>query len=141
MSGDGVISVRLPLSLLAAFRTAAEHQGLTVHEAARGLIAALPSITQDQLMELNEPPPEVNTPRVSLYVGWRAVDALIVATRDSTRTNSTIFRRLLYGLLVTREIAFVQQNGHWKLQIASQENKKNTQEIAAAGGEKRTVVR
>ena len=125
VSGDGVISVRMPLSLLGAFRATAELQALTIHQAARGLIAALHSLTLDQLKELEEPPPEVKTPRISLYVGWRLVDVLVAATRDSGLTNSTIFRRLLYGLLVTKEIVFVQQNEQWKLQIASQNNKVN----------------
>jgi hypothetical protein len=58
MSGDGVISVRLPLSLLGAFRTAAAGQNLTIHEAARRLIAFISDLTQDELIKLKEPPHE-----------------------------------------------------------------------------------
>lgn len=136
MSGDGVISVRLQQSLLGCFRASAEHQGITIHEAAKRLIFVLSSITFDQIMELKEPPAELTNPRISLYVGWRALDALVIATRQSKLTNSAIFRRLLYGLLVTNEIAFVQQNGQWKLQITSQETTKNAQENASTRPEK-----
>jgi hypothetical protein len=41
-------------------------------------------------------------------VGWRYEVALFAVTRNSTLTNSIIVRRLLYGLLVTRELEFVQ---------------------------------
>lgn len=125
MSGDGVISVRLPRSLLDAFRASAERQGIGMHEAASRVTSYLPSLTTDALMTLREPPRELDTPRVSLYVGWDGVDVLASLTSASVLTNSCIFRRLLYGLLVTKEIEFVQHNGHWKLQIASQENTGN----------------
>lgn len=119
MSGDGVLSVRLPLSLLGTFRVEAERQGISVHEAARRVISFLPSLSQDDLKSLREPPQEVITQKVSLYVGWRVIDFLTVATRNSKLTNSTIVRRVLYALLVTNDLKFVQQNEHWELQIVN----------------------
>jgi hypothetical protein len=115
VSGDGVISIRLPRSLLGAFRSTADAHGLTIHSAARGMITALPPL--DDLRSLREPPHEIDTPCVSLYVGWRAVDLLSRTIQDSPFTNSTIFRRLLHALVVTKEIAFVQHEEEWKLQI------------------------
>jgi hypothetical protein len=125
MSGEGLVSVRLPRSLLGAFRALAERQGIGIHEAARRVVSFLPSLTPDAFKSLPEPPRELDTPRVSLYVGWDGLDVLACLTSGSILTNSCIFRRLLYGLLVTKEIEFVQQNGHWKLQIASQKNTGN----------------
>ena len=133
MSGDGVISIRLPLSLLGAFRAAAEVQNLTIHAAARRLIAFISDLTQDEFRRLKEPPHEFNTPRVSLYVGWRSIDALTRSTQDSTLGNSNIFRRLLYGLFVTKELEFVQRNDQWKLQIV---NRKNREKSSFAGVDK-----
>jgi hypothetical protein len=118
VSGDGVISVRLPLSLVGALRATAEEHGISIHEAASRWISYLPSLSQDDLETLKEPPRELDTPKVSLYVGWRGVDVLTVATRNSGLTNSTIIRRLLYAVLVAGDIEFVQQNDRWKLQIA-----------------------
>jgi hypothetical protein len=118
MSGDGVINVRLPKSLLETFCIVTDRQGLTRHEASRRMIVMLPDLAVNELKQLKDPPHEPYTARVSLYIGWRAVDILTAATHDSTLTNSTIFRRLLYGLLVTKELQFVQQNGDWRLQIA-----------------------
>jgi hypothetical protein len=118
MSGEGVISVRLQRSLLTVFRSAAERQGLTIHDAAATTIAAINSGFEEELEELREPPREADSVRVSLYVGWYNIDALTAITRNRALTNSSILRRLLYGLLVTREIEFVQQNDRWNLQIA-----------------------
>ena len=112
-----MISVRLPASLLGAFRAATNPQRITIHEAARRVIEAMSTITQDEIEQLREPPREIQNPRVSLYLGWRSIDALTALTTNSTLTNSIIFRRLLYGLLVTKEIKFVQQNGYWNLKV------------------------
>jgi hypothetical protein len=125
MCGDGVISVRLPLSLLGLFRATAEQHSISFHEAARRWISYLPSLSRDDLDALREPPHEFDTPKVSLYVGWRAVDVLTVATRNCTLTNSTILRRLLYGLLVTNELRFVLQNESWELKIVPEKNTGN----------------
>ena len=119
MSGDGLISVRMPRSLLDAFRAAAQRQGISIHEAARRLTERLPSLTGDDLRALKEPPREQDSPRVSLYIGWDLLDVLADATHESNLTNSSIFRRLLYGFLVTKQVAFVQQGNDWKLQIIS----------------------
>lgn len=122
MSGDGVLTVRLPLSLLAAFRAESQRQGISINEAARRVIAFLPTLVQNDLVALPEGPRELETPKVSLYVGWRAVDILTVVTRDNGLTNSTIVRRLLNGLLISHEITFVQQDEHWKLTIRPAKN-------------------
>jgi hypothetical protein len=122
MSGDGVVTVRLPLSLLGAVRATAQEHGISIHEAAGRWISYLPSLSPGDLKALREPPREFDMPKVSLYVGWRVVDALTVATRNSDLTNSTIIRRLLYAVLVTNDIEFVQQNDRWKLQIAKSKN-------------------
>jgi hypothetical protein len=119
MSGDGLISVRMSRSLLDAFRAAAQRQGISIHEAARRLTGKLPSLTRDDLRALTEPPRESDTPRVSLYIGWELLDVLADAAHESNLTNSGIFRRLLYGFLVTKQVEFVQQGDNWKLQIVS----------------------
>jgi hypothetical protein len=119
MSGDWLISIRIPKSLLDAFRVAAQQQGISIHEAARRLTERLPSLTRDDFRALAEPPQESDTPRVSLYIGWKLLDGLADATHKSNLTNSSIFRRLLYGFLVTKQVEFVQQGDDWKLQIAS----------------------
>jgi hypothetical protein len=118
MSGDGVISVRLQRSLLDVFRATAQRQGISLHEAARRLISGLPDFTSGELEQLPEPTREFETPRVSLYIGWRLIDVLISARRNTSLGDSNICRRLIYGLLVTNEIEFVQQNDRWKLQLA-----------------------
>jgi hypothetical protein len=119
MSGYGLVSVRIPRSLLEALKASAQRQGISIHEAARRLTDKLPSLTRDDLRTLKEPPGEQDTPRVSLYIGWELFDVLADATHESNLTNSNIFRRLLYGFLVTKQIAFVQQDGRWKLKIVS----------------------
>jgi hypothetical protein len=119
MSGDGVVTVRLPLSLLGAVRATAQEHSISIHDAASRWISYLPSLSPDDLKVLREPPREFDTPKVSLYIGWHVVDALTVATRNSGLTISTVIRRLLYALLITDDLEFVQQNDHWKLQITN----------------------
>lgn len=130
MSGDGVVSVRLPLSLLGILRVIAGQRSMTIHEASRRILAGLSSLTPDQVRELKEPPREIASPRISLYVGWPVMDELAEMAQDAALTNCAVFRRLLYALLVTKEASFVQQNGSWKLQIVSPKNteKNSTQE-------------
>jgi hypothetical protein len=122
MSGEGILSVRLPLSLLGILRAIAGQQSMTIHETARRVLAGLSSLTPDQLRELKEPPREIASQRISLYVGWPLMDELAEMTQDAALTNSAVFRRLLYALLVTNQVLFVQQNGSWKLQIVSPKN-------------------
>src|SRR4029077_10342889 len=110
MSGYGLVSVRIPRSLLEALKASAQRQGISIHEATRRFTDKLPSLTRDDLRTLKEPPGEQDTPRVSLYIGWELFDVLADATHESNLTNSSIFRRLLYGFLVIKQIAFVQQD-------------------------------
>jgi hypothetical protein len=119
MSGDGLISVRIPQSLLEALKASAQRQGISIHEAARRLTDKLPSLTQADLRELKEPPREPDSQRVSLYIGWGLSDELSDAAHESSLSNSSIFRRLLHGLLMTKQVQFVQQHDKWKLQIVS----------------------
>jgi hypothetical protein len=126
MSGDGVISVRLPRSLLGLFRAAAVRQSHTIHSAARFLVDALTSLSPDELKALKEPPRESDTPRVSLYLGWDLIDVLAQATYETSLNNSSILRRLLFGLLIDRTIQFVQQKSGWELRLVQ----KNSQEIS-----------
>ena len=125
MSGDGLISVRMPRSLLECLRASAQRQGISIHEAARRLTDKLPSLTGDELRALQEPPQAPDTPRVSLYIGWDLLDVVADATHESNLTNSSIFRRLLYGFLVTEQVEFVQQDDKWKLKIVSTKHAEN----------------
>jgi len=119
MSGDGLVSARIPRSLLEALKASTQRQVISIHEAARRLTDKLPSLTRDDLRTLKEPPREQDSPRVSLYIGWELLDVLADAAHESGLTNSSIFRRLLYGFLVTKQVEFVQQNNDWKLKIVS----------------------
>jgi hypothetical protein len=126
MSGDGVLSVRLPLSLLGAFRASATRQGISIHEAATRVVSFLPSLSQDDLKALTEPPRELETPKVSLYIGWRGIDVLASVVRGGTLSNSQILRRILFGLLITKTVSFVQQNQQWKLQTKIKKDDQNS---------------
>jgi hypothetical protein len=117
MSGQGLISVRIPRSLLDVFRTAASCSKRILHGAARFLILGLKGLTPDQLSAIPEPPQEVDSPRVSLYVGSRCVAALTEVSQKTQLSVSSIVRRLAYGLFVDRSIWFVQNstNKEWLL--------------------------
>lgn len=108
MSGEGSVMVRCPKSVLGAFRASARLLGLTVDDWGRNLIELLPSLDEDELMSLPDPPREQESSHITLWVGWNAVDTLASITRRSNLTNSTILRRVFYAPHVTGEIVLVQ---------------------------------
>jgi len=117
MSGEGLISVRLPRALLERFRKAAQHSNRDLHGGARFLISYLDSLSPDELASIPEPPRELDNLRVSLYVGQHCIDILADISQKTQLSVSSIFRRLAYGLFVTRTLRFVQhsENKQWHL--------------------------
>ncbi len=111
MSGEGVISVRLPRSVLSALQAAASRSGISVHEVACRILEGLDDLTDGELRELPEPPREPDNPRISLYVGWALAQMLEDIACASHLSSSSLLRRLLYGFLVSRSLQFVQQPG------------------------------
>ena len=90
------------------------------------MISFLPSLSLDDLKSLREPPRELDTPKISLYVGWRAIDVIASASRNSSRSNSGIMRRVLFALLITKSLEFVQHNERWNLQVAKSKSCEKT---------------
>jgi hypothetical protein len=120
MGGEGLVSVRMPRSLLSVFRASAERQGYTIHKVAAELTCALTSLTLGELKSLREPPHEIENPRVTLNVTWGLIDILSDYTRDKVLTNSSIFRRLIYGLLIDGTVKCVQAEDQWELRLVSE---------------------
>jgi len=110
MSGQGLISIRMPHSLLDVFRAAALRSKHTLHGGARTLISGMRGLTSDQLAALPEPPQELDSPRVSLYIGAQYVGALAETAQKTRLSASSIVRRLAYGLFVNKSIRFVQNS-------------------------------
>lgn len=108
MSGVGIVSIRLPRSVLKAFEANALRAGVDKHEAARRLVLALEQLTDDQLADLPEPPKESDNPRLSLYLGWPYAEIPATVSRRTQLSISCIVRRLVYGLVVTGAIKAVQ---------------------------------
>jgi len=115
MSGDGLISVRFPRSLLELFRAQASRSRRSLHDAARFLISHLGDIAPGELVLIEDPPPEGDDPRVSLYVGQRWTQALAEISQKTHLSVSSVIRRLTHGLFVTGSLKFVQQNNQWRL--------------------------
>lgn len=117
MSGEGLISVRFPQSLLELFRAHVMRTGRDLHDGARFIITHLSSISVIEWTSLQEPPQELDKPRVSIYVGRHCIDILTDISQKTQLPVSSIFRRLAYGLFVTRSLRFVQhsENKQWHL--------------------------
>jgi hypothetical protein len=64
MSGDGLISVRLPRSLFELLRAALQRSGRDLHGGARFLISYLDCLSPNELASMPEPPNETENPRV-----------------------------------------------------------------------------
>jgi hypothetical protein len=123
MSGQGLISVRIPRKLLDAFRIAASRSKRTLNGAARFLILGMKGLSPDQLLAIAEPPQELDNPKVSLYVGRSCVAALTEVSRKTQLSVSSIVRRLAYGLFVDRSIWFVQKSANKEWLLVSVQNR------------------
>ena len=104
MSGAGLVSIRLPRSVMEALEANSLRAGMDKHEATRRLVLHLEQLTDDQLANLPEPPRELDNPRVSLYVGWPQTEALAAVSRRTQLSTSCIVRRLVYGLVASGSI-------------------------------------
>jgi hypothetical protein len=133
MSGQGLISVRIPRSLLDVFRTAASCSKRTLHGAARFLILGLKGLTPDQLSAIPEPPQELDSPRVSFYVGSRCVAALTEVSQKTRLSVSSIVRRLAYALFVDKSIWFVQNSANKEWFLVSVQNGSETRSSNSKG--------
>jgi len=125
MSGDGLISVRIPRSLFELLRTALQRSGRDLHGGSRFLISHADVLAPDEFALMPEPPNETDDPRVSLYVGRYALTLEEISTRTHL-SKSSVFRRLVYGLFVTKSLGFVQhsENRQWRL-VRVQNNAEN----------------
>jgi hypothetical protein len=125
MSGDGLISVRFPRTLLENFRTALQRWGRDLHSGTRLLVSHLDKLPTHELASLPEPPQELDNPRVSFYVG-RWVGTLTEISQKTGLPVSSVIRRVVYGLFVTRSLGFVQhsESKQWRL-VRVQNNAEN----------------
>jgi hypothetical protein len=119
MSGKGVISVRLPHSLLAATNKSAAVHSISIHEVTARIFDRIPSLTDDELMGLPEPPVELENSRVSLHLGSDTAEQVIEAAFAADLSTSNIVRRVLHGILVAGTIEFVQRGKTWQLRVIS----------------------
>ena len=99
MSGDGLISARIPRSLLQALQASAQRQGISLHEAARRLTDKLPSLTQADLRGLKEPPREPDSPRVSRSQSSRS-SRVLAGTISCARSSALPGSRRTSGYYV-----------------------------------------
>jgi hypothetical protein len=101
------ITINLPASLCGAFQAEVCRQALSEREACRRIIWGLSGLTDADLRSLPEPPREYRNRSVKIDLDWRYLDKLSEATRVSRIATSSIFRRILHGLLITRQLHFV----------------------------------
>lgn len=126
MSGEGVISVRFQRRLLDAFCFVAQSSRRTLPGAARFLIQGMKGLTSSQLSALNDPPPELDNTRVSLYVGRDCIALLTEASQKTGLSVSSILRRLAFGL-IDKSIWFVQDDGDKNWRLATVQNNSEDQ--------------
>lgn len=102
----GVIEIKLSDSLWSAFSASVRRQGLTMDVAVTRLIDGLHGLTRGDLSELVEPPREkVN--RICTYRIEQHRKHLIEHFSFTTGFSyHTVLRRILYALVVSKEIAF-----------------------------------
>ena len=108
MSGRGLVSVRLPESMLGKLRLAARRRGMSTNEFARTGVGVLVGLSGSQIMEIPDPPLEAANPRLSLYLGQEELQSLNAAATSSGLTASGVLRRVLNAALTKNLIPPVQ---------------------------------
>ena len=116
MSGIGLLSVRLPKSLLVAFRAGATHG---VHSATRFLVGSLATFTVAELQSLEEPTMGPGAPSLTLCLKAPGLAALNQASERSGLSGSDIVRRLVHGFFVADTLREVQRadNRKWEIEL------------------------
>jgi hypothetical protein len=107
LSETAPITVIVPASLWISFEAAAANQGLSTEEACRRMIMGLWDLANLDLRSLPEPPKERRKRKPTLKLDRDCLDKLSEASRISGLDISSIFRRILYVILITRTICFV----------------------------------
>jgi hypothetical protein len=110
MKDRASITVSLPDSLRGRFQAVAADQAITVKEACRRIICGLSGLTDTDLRSLREPPREYRNTDLKIDLEWRYLDRLTAVSRASEIRISSIFRRILHALLITRRIHFIAPN-------------------------------
>ena len=108
MSGRGLVSVRLPESMLGKLRLAARRRGMSTNEFARTGVGVLVGLSGSQIMEIPDPPLEAANPRLSLYLGQEELQSLNAAATSNGLTASGVLRRVLNAALTKNLIPPVQ---------------------------------
>jgi len=111
MSGAGVISIRLPSSLIEALEANALRAGMDIHGAARQLIEGIRELTDAEIAALPDPPKELDNPRLSLYVGWAHVETLRAVSDRAQLSVSDVVRRLVYRQVADEPIWLRESRG------------------------------
>jgi hypothetical protein len=112
MSGQGLVSVRLPESMLQRVRLTARRRGLTTNEFARSVVGGLVGLAGAQIQEIPEPGSEGTNPRLSLYLGDEGLQVLNSAATASGLSPSSVLRRALNAALGTKLMSPVQHSEH-----------------------------
>ena len=132
MSSIGLVSVRLPVSLVAVFEEMVRRQGISTHEGGRRLLAGLAHLTPADLAVVAEPRTTDKALRISLYVGEPALVRLESVARSTGLSRSTVLRKLFFGLLVTGSLRFVQNPDTGRFQLTRVQNISSVPSIASA---------
>jgi hypothetical protein len=119
MSGRGLVSVRLPQSMLQRFHSTARGRGMSTNDFARSIVSGLVGVRGSQIRELPEPPLESVNQRLSLYLGSEGLKVLNAAAASSGLRPSSVLRRAVGAALAMKVLPSVQRANEQSEQSAS----------------------
>jgi hypothetical protein len=119
MSGRGLVSVRLPRSILQRLHSTARGRGMTTNQLARIVVSGLVGISGSKIREMAEPTLESVNQRLSLYLGSEGVEVLNAASARSGLSASRVLRRAFGATFATGHVLTVQRPGEQSEQSAS----------------------
>ncbi len=109
MSGRGLVSSRLPESMLERLGTVATGRAMSTNELARTVVDGLPGLSGSQIRSIPEPRLEATNPRLSLYLGQEGLQVLNAAATSSGLSPSSVLRRALNAAVTRNLITPVQR--------------------------------
>ena len=109
MSGRGLVSCRLPESMLERLGTVATGRAMSTNELARTVVDGLPGLSGSQIRSIPEPRLEATNPRLSLYLGQEGLQVLNAAATSSGLSPSSVLRRALNAAVTRNLITPVQR--------------------------------
>jgi hypothetical protein len=114
---NGRMTINLPASLRGCLELAVAKQGITPLEACHRIIDGLDGLIEADVRSLTKPPWARSYDGLEIEMDREHFDRLTQATMNWQLSNSEIFQKILYALLITRRVRFAPKNENLEFRL------------------------